>query len=165
VIYFIRDDLSGHIKIGVADDPWRRLSKIQSDCPGSVCLLGVEEGGREREAELHGQFAALRCRGEWFRPGPRLREHVAALGEAIRPLGYRRTAAFWNGHIASDVAKAVGVAKSTLSTIQSGKRRASPELALRIQRATGVSALALVFGCDAEEVATGYTPAATAEAA
>jgi hypothetical protein len=42
-------------------------------------LLVVEEGGVERERELHRRFGASRVRGEWFRPTVALRAYVRAV--------------------------------------------------------------------------------------
>jgi hypothetical protein len=156
MIYFVRDSLSGHIKVGYADDPWKRLSKIQSDCPGDVTLIATEEGGVEREAELHAMFAEQRLRGEWFRGDGLLGDYVAALAPAVRPLKYRRTRAFWNGKTSSEVSRVCEVSTAHTCEIASGKRRPSPELAMRIQRFTGLSAIALVFGADAQEAAAGF---------
>ncbi len=52
-----------------------------------------------------------------------------------------------------DLARVLGCAQSTISQIISGKRRPSPELALRIEEATGgaVRAAELVFGKAAEK--------------
>lgn len=84
-VYFIRDSVTGQIKIGVAGKPWRRLSKIQTDCPGEVSILALEPGGAEREAALHREFAAARVRGEWFRAVPGLLQHIATLPAPAKP--------------------------------------------------------------------------------
>ena len=166
MIYFIRDRSSGLIKIGFANEPWKRLVKIQSDTPGVVEMLAIEPGGVIDEARLHRRFAACRSRGEWFFPAPELLAHIDTLAKAEKPTIFSKSRAFWNGMTAAQVARATGNVKSTISNIQNGKRRPSPELAMQLQRVCGISAVWLVFGDDAEEATSVPTPRqASSEAA
>lgn len=153
MIYFIRDSFSGRIKIGTAGDPWKRLAKIQSDCPGDATLLAMEPGGVEREQELHAFFATERRRGEWFLPSPRLNAHIAQLGAPDRPPVNMKTRGFWNGMSSAEVMRATGISKGHLSKIRSDRRGCSPEMAIRIQEVTGLSAIRLVFGDLADKAA------------
>jgi hypothetical protein len=77
VIYFIQMGEGGPIKIGKADDPWRRLSGLQIGCPTSLKLLGTVDGDRRREAGLHQDFDDARIRGEWFFPVPDLMKLIS----------------------------------------------------------------------------------------
>lgn len=144
MIYFIRDTLSGFIKIGHSVDPRARLAQIQVHCAGAVELMAVEEGSEPREAELHQAFAACRQRGEWFSPTVPLMAHIATLP----PVAPRSSATreFWGGKSAKEVAAEAGISGPMLSQIRRGNRRPSPEVAIRLQDATGVSAIKLVFG-------------------
>lgn len=68
VVYFIRADESGLIKIGRARDVRKRFSALQTGSAERLTLLGVI---RDRDAEwlerwLHSEFAHARVRGEWF---------------------------------------------------------------------------------------------------
>jgi hypothetical protein len=67
VIYFIRAVNSGTIKIGVSNDPRRRLESMQTGSPEPLELLGVLPGGVDEERRLHRRFSAFRIHGEWFR--------------------------------------------------------------------------------------------------
>lgn len=68
-VYFIQAEDGGPIKIGVSDDPTKRLANIQTGHHGTLRLLAVVDGaGVELESQLHTLFEAHRVRGEWFRP-------------------------------------------------------------------------------------------------
>jgi hypothetical protein len=84
MIYFIRCSATNMVKIGFAADPWKRLSKIQSDTPSAVELLAVEEGDTKRERALHRQFKDDWRRGEWFNYGPALQAYVETLPAPIK---------------------------------------------------------------------------------
>lgn len=144
MIYFVRDSITGFIKIGRSADPWARLSQMQVGSAGEITLLAIEEGCADRERELHVRFSALRQRGEWFCPGDALLGHIDTLPRAsCRPSPVRD---FWNGLSHREVAAPTGVSEPMLSLIRAGRRRPSPEAAIKIQEATGRSAIQLVFG-------------------
>lgn len=153
MIYFVRDTETGHIKIGHAGQPWRRLQQMQIGAPGELVMLAMEPGAAEREADLHTQFSPERVRGEWFRASPRLLDHVRSLPRAERPQTRLKTRAFWGGLTDADVSRATGLSKAYLCEIRSGLRKPSPAAAIAIQRATGKSAVAPVFGDLAAEAA------------
>jgi hypothetical protein len=165
VIYFIRDTSTGHVKIGHAEDPWKRLSKIQSDCPGAVELAATEPGGLERERALHQHFAAAHLRGEWFLATAELRLHVSGLGRPEKPHTSMKSRSFWGKLTDLEVSELAGVGRPMLTHIRLGNRRPSPELAIRLQRVTGRSAVHLVFGDLADEAASGIEPVVKSEAA
>lgn len=146
MIYFIQDSATSRIKIGHAEDPWKRLSHIQCSTPSDVAIVALEPGGAQRETELHEQFAAARFRGEWFSPTAELNEYIRRLGAPVRPTRNGKIREFWGGKTAKAVAAEVGISHTLVSRIQSGQRRPSPEIAVRLQKATGVSAVKLVFG-------------------
>jgi hypothetical protein len=152
LIYFIADALTGRVKIGYSGNPVARFSKIRADSSGDLTLLAVIDGDMEAERALHERFVDFAVRGEWFR-------HEGALGEYIGGLPQfqtdrsTKTMAFWNGMSAEAVSRSLGVSKAHLSKIRSGGRGASPELAIKLQRLTGVSAIKLVFGELADEAA------------
>lgn len=119
MIYFISDAISGYVKIGLSEDPWKRIAKIQSDCPGELSVLSIIDGGEAEEAALHARFGNCRIRGEWFRPDSALADHIATLPPAIHPRHSRRTAGGaagivdrLGGHLA--VADLLGIARSTV---------------------------------------------------
>lgn len=145
MIYFIRDTLTGLVKIGTAENPWRRLAKIQSDSPGQLEMLAIEDGGVERETELHREFASARRRGEWFAPADRLMAYVTDCGPAPKPPRAGVSRAFWGGMSDAEISRAMQISKPYLSEIRGGTRRPSPALAIQLQKLTGKSAVELVF--------------------
>lgn len=160
MIYFIREAGGGNIKIGHAKDPWRRRAFLQTAHVSELTLEALEEGGVEREAALHAMFAAYHVRGEWFAPAAGLLAYIDRLGKAQRPPSKKTDSrVFWGGKTDAEVARLVGVPDAYLSTIRNRKRRPSPEVALRLQRATGVSAVDLIFGEHYAEAAAGCTVA------
>jgi hypothetical protein len=78
-IYFIQGVDGGPIKIGVANDPQRRLSDLQRTSPVRLQILATEPGDLLEEAALHQKFKSDRMHGEWFNDTPALRDHIASL--------------------------------------------------------------------------------------
>lgn len=78
VVYFVRRDSDGLVKIGTSRGVTQRLAALKRS-NGPLTLIATEGGAHRREAELHRQFAAFRAEGEWFRPELPLLEHVYAL--------------------------------------------------------------------------------------
>jgi hypothetical protein len=152
-VYFIRDTGTGFVKIGHGSDAWRRMQMLQTGCPTKLEVVAILDGGAPEEAALHLRFAAHRGAGEWFRPVAELAEYIEALPPAVRPARRGGTEDFWNGHSAEEVSRRTGIATSTLCEIRKGRFRPSPQRAIEIQRATGVSAIKLVFGDLADEAA------------
>lgn len=74
-VYFVGS--STHVKIGHAQDIGRRARTLQTSHVEPLRLLAWEDGGKQRERELHLQFASYRERGEWFRPEDALRDYIA----------------------------------------------------------------------------------------
>lgn len=64
-VYFIQAP-TGHIKIGVARSPKKRLAALQTAWPSALRILRTEPGGSEKERDYHLQFAEFRVGGEWF---------------------------------------------------------------------------------------------------
>lgn len=90
VVYFIRDEFSGRVKIGFTKNLAERLGMIQGGCPGKITLIGVVRGGKAVEAALHLAFAEYRTRGEWFVFGVEMEEwlkvHCPSVDEALTRL-------------------------------------------------------------------------------
>lgn len=68
-VYVITD--GEHFKIGVAVDPMKRLSELQTGNPHRLALRFFYETHRAREIEqaAHTRLANLRMVGEWFACG------------------------------------------------------------------------------------------------
>lgn len=80
-VYFVQAGDGGPVKIGFSEKPEYRLSKMQADCPHALQLIALVDGDRDREAELHEEFAAHRRAGEWFDPA----EAILAFCSEHRP--------------------------------------------------------------------------------
>lgn len=152
MIYFIRDGSNGYVKIGYTSVCARvRLAQMQVSTASVLELVGTMEGDLYAEADLHSRYSAQRVRGEWFRPSDDLLVLIAM--SPPTPKGKSKTADFWNGYSSQEVSRLTGISKSSICNIRKGKYRPSPAVAIEIQRATGVSAIKLVFGDLADEAA------------
>lgn len=76
-IYFIQAGDGGPIKIGRAGCVEERLIQIQTDNHEPVKLLCAVESHPTMERTVHGVFAHLNIRGEWFRPAPELLDFIS----------------------------------------------------------------------------------------
>lgn len=152
LIYFVQVEGGGPIKIGFTEgDPRIRMSKLQSDCPWPVQLLGAVAGDVTKEAEYHRRFDAHRIQSHWFNPVDKI---LAAIREALSsdsawaPPGRspaKRTAKYPHPLCSYVVeyttqakfARDVHCSESHLSLVLKGERGVSIELAKRISKATG----------------------------
>jgi hypothetical protein len=81
MIYLVRS--GDRIKIGHAGSASRaraRFNAIRDASPVEVELLGVIDGSRDDEQELHRRFAGSRLHGEWFMATPELLSVAATSG-------------------------------------------------------------------------------------
>lgn len=70
MIYFVLSR-SGHVKIGyVKRNIFKRFRLLLVGNPHPITLIGLQEGDRKREAEIHRMFRRWRYRGEWFHNSP-----------------------------------------------------------------------------------------------
>lgn len=77
VVYYLRH--GDRVKIGTTANPRQRFAALAHEE-----VLAFERGGRALEGRRHATFAAERFAGsEWFRYGPALRAHVAALAAGV----------------------------------------------------------------------------------
>ncbi len=91
-IYFISQ--RGHVelvKIGIANDPEKRLAEMQTGSGFRLKLLATATLASRAEAmnlerDLHHAFRSRRVRGEWFTCSAALRELIASVrdGDAAR---------------------------------------------------------------------------------
>lgn len=82
-VYFIQCDKA--VKIGVSTNPKQRFGELQVGSPYELILLGVINGTKETEQELHAKFDHLHLRGEWFKAHHELLDYVyyATLPEPV----------------------------------------------------------------------------------
>lgn len=65
-VYFLAARTVGLVKIGRSIDMVSRLQAIRWLSPVPLELIGLVEGGSQREAAYHRRWANLRSHGEWF---------------------------------------------------------------------------------------------------
>lgn len=75
LVYVIRAMESDRIKIGIAENPTRRLLELQIGSPEHLELIGTAAGGRRLEVRLHAELHRDRLHGEWFE----FSDHVALI--------------------------------------------------------------------------------------
>lgn len=68
VNYAIQSERGGPIKLGLATDPQRRLSHLQTSHHEPLVILATWPGDGASEAAAHERWRHLRIRGEWFDP-------------------------------------------------------------------------------------------------
>jgi len=81
VIYFIGSGKSGPVKVGYSKSEMgvqERLKSLQTGNPEQLSLLGVIEGSRQGEGNIHRALGKNRIQGEWFK-----RESAMALLEVL----------------------------------------------------------------------------------
>jgi len=72
-VYFIGVVGRNRVKIGISNNPKRRLAELQhARGDDTLVLLGVLPGGRSLEFRLHRLFDDDRLGGEWFRCSRRM---------------------------------------------------------------------------------------------
>jgi hypothetical protein len=81
VVYFLRRR-DGRIKIGRTSQLRTRVQTLQCE-HGPLVLLATEPGGKDRERELHQQFAFCHWQGEWFVPSTALCDYIDAVNESV----------------------------------------------------------------------------------
>lgn len=80
----------GPIKVGIANDPLRRLDDIQVASPYDVTILRITWGGADLERYLHHRWRKHKIRGEWFKPVEEILRYAS--GDAELSLKIRRAA-------------------------------------------------------------------------
>lgn len=87
MIYFIRN--GEYIKIGVADNPWSRLTSFQIGNPSELELLAVAPGSFEEESVYHNMLHRYHKRGEWYQATEPVLELVQSVREKYHKIQTR----------------------------------------------------------------------------
>lgn len=150
-VYFLQCESSGLIKIGYSSNVPARLSAIQTGSPTAIRLLATEDGGIEREGQLHSAFAVEWVRGEWFRPSEDLLAYIA---QQESP-NARRARQVMPGTDLDDRALAdiLGCSRAYPTQMRLGIKPISIEIALKVHAATGHQIGPLLTATD-EEIQT-----------
>jgi Meiotically up-regulated gene 113 len=77
MIYFVREGLTGPIKIGFSGSTRQRVNSLRSASPNVLTCLAVMRGTRIDEYKLHQQFSDARVQGEWFTATPALLKYIS----------------------------------------------------------------------------------------
>lgn len=90
MIYAIQCGENGPIKLGRAEDPYKRMKHLQTSNPFNLSMLACEETLDDEEAEkqLHIQLRMYRIRGEWFRPEKAVLDTVALMRRNLAQVKY-----------------------------------------------------------------------------
>lgn len=147
------------VKIGWSRDPEKRLSKVNSDTPTAVQLVGYIPATIAQEAELHRLLAPWRMSNEWYRLVGPVAAFVAMLpsrpkvgGRQLKDVSARSALSAWRlsaGLTLKQAGELLGLTKSHLCGIESGQRKLGPKKANEVSFITGVPAAELrpdVFG-------------------
>jgi hypothetical protein len=76
-MYAIQAGDDGPVKLGVSRNPQKRIETLQVANAAELRFLGVWQVLAPEEKQMHGEFADLRIRGEWFAPTPALLHAVS----------------------------------------------------------------------------------------
>jgi hypothetical protein len=88
LVYFAESLKTGLVKIGHTTQLESRMRFLSVD-ERRINLLGVTDGGRAREKEIHATFDRFQVKHEWFLPSPLMLEYVAVNCEDRK--GYQPT--------------------------------------------------------------------------
>jgi hypothetical protein len=75
-VYFIEAIGLNRIKIGVSDNPKKRLKQLATSSPVPLLLKGITSGGHGAEKYLHRRFEHLRLNKEWFHASNELIDYI-----------------------------------------------------------------------------------------
>jgi len=83
-VYFILNEDSNAIKIGIAKNLARRMMSLQTSSPAKLKLIKsiqvtVGKEALELEQSLHNKFREIRLAGEWFKAETYLLEYISQL--------------------------------------------------------------------------------------
>lgn len=67
-VYFIREEGTGNIKIGVTNNPSSRLSTMQTGNSNRLTLVHLIPGDARLAERIHNVCSRHRIHGEWFKP-------------------------------------------------------------------------------------------------
>lgn len=82
IVYFLRSEHGGPVKIGISDDLAKRLVNIQSSRPDKVIVLAQAPGTVEDERSIHARFWHLHESGEWFQATDELLAYIKSVAKS-----------------------------------------------------------------------------------
>jgi hypothetical protein len=78
IVYFIRSELTGLVKIGTTISLRKRMSSLRNSHPGALTVLGTMPGTNQTESDIHHLFASDRIDREWFKASIRLESFITS---------------------------------------------------------------------------------------
>ena len=66
-LYLIQNPITNDLKIGISNEPQRRIEELQNTNGRQLNLLYTIPGKSNLEKTLHDKFSHLRLKGEWFK--------------------------------------------------------------------------------------------------
>ena len=144
LIYFVQAVTGGPIKIGIAQDPPRRLWRIQSGNPSRLRITHTMPGSLEVERTLHKRFKAHRLEGEWFVATPALARLAGAIPADMTIASQAEEEAYQRGHddaekeLRREVAEARMVAEDRARELAMYTTYADLEICINCERALGL---------------------------
>lgn len=80
-VYFIEAAILGLVKIGISDNPRKRLQTMQTGSPDRLFIRGVwhVDDAEYFERRFHRRFRRCHVRGEWFMPDKRMKAFMDEL--------------------------------------------------------------------------------------
>lgn len=79
-LYYIQAGDDGPVKVGLAVNPYDRLSTLQQGNAVTLTLRSVEWTCKHAEKFLHEIYAPAHIRGEWFEPAPLVKSVMEQIG-------------------------------------------------------------------------------------
>lgn len=71
-LYLMGDSDCSVMKIGISNNPKKRLKNIMTSNPMDINILYISKRNSHREAEAHFKFKDIRLSGEWFKYDERI---------------------------------------------------------------------------------------------
>lgn len=78
-VYFILAREVNRIKIGMTISVQKRLENLKRASPIKLELIGVIEGGRKKEKELHLRFRGFHIQSEWFEYEKPIQDYIESI--------------------------------------------------------------------------------------
>jgi len=97
MVYFILNRRAKAFKIGISQDPKRRMRGLQSANADELEMLGVMDGGIEKEDSIHTMLWKYWIRGEWFKWCPETAYYLQGLGLDVKRPPIENVEAFLRG--------------------------------------------------------------------
>ena len=113
-VYAIRNKTTRRVKLGISQNPERRLKELQigNDCELELVAFRKAENRFKDEKALHRENAPLHVRGEWFDGGISFGEGISA-SAAPRPEQGHTTTVTWRESLLKEADRRIALALAT----------------------------------------------------